>query len=89
VKVEVAINATLVIPRCAIARTSEDAPVGAPRRASRCADIHHGLNQTLSTDRRHSGILVHVHPVPPWILKLRNLSLLGPDRMDNLLRAHI
>jgi hypothetical protein len=22
-------------------------------------------------------------------LKLRNLSFLGPDRMDNLLRAHI
>jgi hypothetical protein len=30
-----------------------------------------------------------VHPVPPWTLKLRNLSFLGPDRMDNLLRAHI
>jgi len=32
---------------------------------------------------------MHVHPVPPWTLKLRNLSFLGPDRMDNLLRAHI
>jgi hypothetical protein len=27
-----------------------------------------------------------VHSVPPWTLKLRNLSFLGPDRMDNLLR---
>ena len=29
-----------------------------------------------------------VHSIPPWTLKLRNLSLLGPDRMDNLLKAH-
>jgi len=49
----------------------------------------HRPNQMLSTQRRHSGILMHVHPVPPWTLKLRNLSFLGPDRMDNLLRAHI
>ena len=26
---------------------------------------------------------------PPWTLKLRNLSFLGPDRMDNLMKAHI
>jgi hypothetical protein len=48
----------------------------------------HLQNQTLSTQRRRPGILVHVHPVPPWTPKLRNLSFLGPDRMDNLLRAH-
>jgi hypothetical protein len=29
-----------------------------------------------------------VHPVPPWTLKLRNLSFLGQDRMDNLMKAH-
>ena len=26
---------------------------------------------------------------PPWTLKLRNLSFLGPGRMDNLMKAHI
>jgi len=38
--------------------------------------------------RRQARILVQVHPVPPWILKLCNLSFLGQDRMDNLLRVH-
>jgi hypothetical protein len=31
---------------------------------------------------------MQVHPVPRESLKLRNSSLLGPDRMDNLLRPH-
>ncbi|RED22792.1 hypothetical protein BJ123_113164 [Rhodopseudomonas thermotolerans] len=31
---------------------------------------------------------MNVHPVPPWILKHRNLSIPGPDRMDNLMKAH-
>ena len=43
----------------------------------------------LSTTRRQPGILVHVHPVLPWNLKSRNLSFLGQNRMDNLLKAHI
>jgi hypothetical protein len=41
-----------------------------------------------STARRESGILMHVHPVLPWNLKLSNLSFLGQNRMDNLLKAH-
>src|SRR5229473_6898537 len=45
-------------------------------------------HQLGSTVRRQAGILVHVHPVPPWTLKPRNLSFLGQDRVDNLLRAH-
>src|SRR6266849_4913551 len=42
---------------------------------------HYGLNQTLSTDRRHSGILVHVHPVPPWNTEASQPQLprSGPD----------
>ncbi len=46
---------------------------------------HHGL----STFRRQGSILVGVHSVSPWTLKLRNFSFLGPDRMDDLLKAHI
>jgi hypothetical protein len=42
----------------------------------------------LSTKRRQPGILVHVHPVLPWNLKLQQLSFLGQNRMDNLLKAH-
>jgi hypothetical protein len=38
---------------------------------------------------RQAGILVYAHPVPPRTLKLRNLSFPGPNRMDNLLKAHI
>jgi hypothetical protein len=45
-------------------------------------------NNSLSTDRRQTGILMNVHPVLRGTLKLRNLSFLGPDRMDNLLKAH-
>jgi hypothetical protein len=47
----------------------------------------HAPRQLGSTMRRQSGILVHVHPVL-LALKLRNLSLLGQDRMNNLLKAH-
>jgi hypothetical protein len=32
---------------------------------------------------------VDVHPVAPRSLKPRNSSVLGSDRMDNLLKAHI
>ena len=42
----------------------------------------------LSTQRRETGILVDVHSDPPGVLKLGNSSLLGPVRMDNLLKAH-
>ena len=45
-------------------------------------------HQPLSTGRRQTRILVDVHPVPPRGLKLRNLSFLGPDRMDNLWKDH-
>ena len=38
--------------------------------------------------RRQSGILVDVHSVLPWTLKHHNLSFLGQDRIDNLLKAH-
>jgi hypothetical protein len=31
---------------------------------------------------------MQVHPVPRESLKSRNSSLLGPDRMDNLSKAH-
>jgi len=43
----------------------------------------------LTTFRRQKGIPMHVHLVFPWNLKPRNLSLLGSDQMDNLLKAHI
>ena len=45
-------------------------------------------NNSLSTNRRETGILVNVHPVLRGTLKLRNLSFLGPGRMDNLSKAH-
>ncbi len=41
-----------------------------------------------STVLRQPGILMHVHPVPPGGLKFRNPSFPGPDRMDNLMKAH-
>ena len=44
---------------------------------------HHAL----STARRQARILVDVHPVP-LDTKARNFSFLGPDRMDNLWKAH-
>src|SRR5216683_2027885 len=47
----------------------------------------HPTHQLGSTVPRQARILMDVHPVPPWTLKLRNLSFLGQDRMDNLLRA--
>jgi hypothetical protein len=46
-------------------------------------------NNPLSTNRRETGILMNVHPVLRGTLKLRNLSFLGPNRMDNLSKAHI
>jgi hypothetical protein len=45
-------------------------------------------HQSLSTRRRQTRILVDVHPVAPGSLKPRNSSVLGSDRMDNLLKAH-
>ena len=48
----------------------------------------HPPHQLGSTVRRQTGILMDVHPVPPWTLKPRNFSFPGQDRMDNLLRAH-
>jgi hypothetical protein len=41
-----------------------------------------------STVRRQRRILVDVHLVLPGTLKLRNLSFLGSDQMDNLLKDH-
>jgi hypothetical protein len=38
---------------------------------------------------RETGILMTVHPVLPGTLKYRNSSFLDPDRVDNLLKAHI
>jgi hypothetical protein len=46
-------------------------------------------NKLGSTMRRQAGILMDVHPVPPWILKSRNSSFLAQDWMDNLMKAHI
>ncbi len=45
-------------------------------------------NNSLSTTRRQPGIFMNVHLVLRESLKLRNLSFPGPDRMDNLLKAH-
>ena len=42
-----------------------------------------------STQRRQPGILMTVHPVLPGNLKPHNSSFLDPDRVDNLLEAHI
>ena len=42
----------------------------------------------LSTARRQPGILMHVHPVLLGIWSFSNLSFLGQNRMDNLLKAH-
>ena len=42
----------------------------------------------LSTQRCETGILMDVHSDPPANLKCGNSSLLGPVRMDNLLKAH-
>jgi hypothetical protein len=43
----------------------------------------------LSTLRRQPCILMDVHSVLRESLKLRNLSFLRLDRVDNLLKAHI
>ena len=53
------------------------------------ATLHHSAHHGLSTFRRQRRILVDVHLVLPGTLKLRNLSFLGSDRMDNLLKDHI
>jgi hypothetical protein len=47
-----------------------------------------GAHHLRSTHRRQSGILMDVHPVLPWIPEACNSSLPGPNRMDNLLKAH-
>ena len=49
---------------------------------------YHLFHDVLSTNRCQTGILMNVHPVPPKTLKLRNLSFLGSNRMDNVLKAH-
>src|SRR6266436_7565425 len=48
---------------------------------------HDLSNNSLSTNRRQTGILMNVHPVLRGTRKLRNLTFLGPGRMDNLLKA--
>jgi hypothetical protein len=53
-----------------------------------CVATEHLPRHLGSTDRRRTGIPMQVHPVPRDSLKLRNLSLPGQGRMDNLLRAH-
>ena len=50
--------------------------------------LHHTAHHGLSTFRRQRRILVDVHLILPGTLKLRNLSFLGSDRMDNLLKDH-
>lgn len=63
--------------------------VGGFGRGLQSQTAEHKPDKALSTARRQTGIPVDVHPVPPWALKSRNLSILGPDRMDNLMKAHI
>ena len=49
----------------------------------------HAAHQFGSTMRGETGILMDVHSGLRGILKLRNSSFLGLDRMDNLVKAHI
>jgi len=46
-------------------------------------------DDSLSTDRRQSGILVNVHRFSSGTPKLCNSSLHDPDRVNNLMKAHI
>jgi hypothetical protein len=64
--------------------------------AQRRGDLARGLakikntpHKFRSTQRRQASILMTVHPVLRGTLKHHNSSFLGPDRMDNLLKAHI
>jgi hypothetical protein len=59
------------------------------RNGPRRLPAHHLSNNSFSTNRRQPGILMDVHPVLRGTLKFRNLSFLGPGRMDNLLKAQI
>src|ERR1700733_7898671 len=55
------------------------------RRLPACSQAH----DPLSTARRKTGILVHVHPVPLLRkVKSRNLIFPGRNRMDNLWKVH-
>jgi hypothetical protein len=74
--------------------TPEGVPL--PHLWKRESDSRPRRNQTppsqtiaLSTQRHQAGIFVDVHPRPTRVLKLRNLSFLAWNRMDNLLRPHI
>jgi hypothetical protein len=49
----------------------------------------HAAHQFGPTMRGETGILMDVHSVLRGILKLRNSSLLGLGRMDNLVKVHI
>ncbi len=53
------------------------------------AEIDNAVDKFRSTQRRQARILMTVPPVLPGTLKLHNSSILDPDRMDNLLKAHI
>jgi hypothetical protein len=54
------------------------------------AALNDAADHRLSTFRRQWRILVDVHLVSLLgTLKLRNLSFLGSDQMDNLLKDHI
>jgi hypothetical protein len=55
----------------------------------RLPSLKDGAHDPLSTARRQTGILVDVHPVLRGTLKCGNSSFLGPNRMNNLLKAHI
>jgi hypothetical protein len=59
--------------------------IAAWRRQSAC-DLH---DDSLSTKRRQAGILWMFIRSSSGTLKLCNLSVLDPDPMDNLWKAHI
>ena len=52
------------------------------------AAIHHGARHLLSTFRGQAGILAGVHSGVREALRFGNISIPGPDRMDDLLKVH-
>ena len=50
--------------------------------------LHDGADHVLSTFGREAGIVVGVHSVPRRMLRSGDISVPGPDRMDNLLKVH-
>ena len=50
--------------------------------------IDHRANHHLSTFGRQRRILAGVHSVPRDSLTFGDISVYGPNRMDNLLKAH-